>query len=409
MLQGGIMEILTAFKNQNFRYLYCAEFISSFGSKMYTLALTLIIFNVTGSALDIAKMLFLSMLPAIIISPYLGSILDGKNRRHVISLLNILKGAIVLLVLVLNSTILLYFIIFVSSVIDEISRVSYKSFLPDVVEEDKLLHANSILGMTGKLSRILGPLLGGILISAYGINSVIIINSLSYFFAALLIGGLLKTKSRIESKRTNGSRFLDGLKYLRDSKVISKITLSNGLLSFVIAGNNIAIVILVSKIFQDHANGLGIVNSALAVGMLIGTISVQYITRRISLEKSSLLGVLFLGISLLLMGIVNDMNIIVVIRVISGFFVIVYNLSMMTLIQKIVSPDFRMRIFSTMNSFESACGVTGLLIFGYLIDTLGVSAIYIMMGFALMLSSFLWYGVKMKSETNSITQEEEAI
>ncbi len=68
-------------KNRNFRYLMFGKLISLLGSNLQTFAFSLYVLNITGSATEFSKMLVVSLIPEILLTPFAGVLVDKIDRK----------------------------------------------------------------------------------------------------------------------------------------------------------------------------------------------------------------------------------------------------------------------------------------------------------------------------------------
>src|SRR5436189_4422850 len=89
------------FKHRGLRLIFIANFVSMIGSGMNTAAVTWFILQATHSEMSLSTLVVLQTLPMLLMLPFTGVIIDREDRRHLVMLLDALRGVIILIVAVL--------------------------------------------------------------------------------------------------------------------------------------------------------------------------------------------------------------------------------------------------------------------------------------------------------------------
>ncbi len=210
----------------NFILLLVGQFISVFGSQIFTFATAFYILNKTGSGLAFSISLIVQFLPKTVISPIAGAFADRFDRRLLTISSDIVSGISVLGIFLYfsfndPSILLIYFSLFVLSITENVFRISLRTLIPDVFDSNHISKVNSYSQSISSFSRILGPLVGGLIFLISDIKIFYIINGISFFVSAIFLFLL-----RYETNRTNGQNINNkgvirqGINYLRDNKLI---------------------------------------------------------------------------------------------------------------------------------------------------------------------------------------------
>ncbi|MFT9372066.1 MFS transporter [Liquorilactobacillus hordei] len=216
-------------KNRNFNYLCIAFLISSIGDWLYRLALPIIILSKTGSAYHAATTFGVSFIPWIIFSLLGGSLADNYAKKKILIIGNMFAALVVpvLLFILMEKQInfvLLYTAIFVLSSIDPLIHPSFQSIIPEIVEDKKFAEANATIQTIDNTLSIMGPLVGGSLVTLVGDYNALWIDLFSFLLTAVILTRL----PRITGKTTqNGlvikqliTDVIEGASYSLHEKVI---------------------------------------------------------------------------------------------------------------------------------------------------------------------------------------------
>jgi MFS transporter, DHA3 family, macrolide efflux protein len=151
--------------NRNLQLLFGGQVVSSFGDWLYVLALGILAYEITGSATVVAVLMFARLLPYAVLLPFSGMLADRGNRKVLMILADLGRGACMLGLLFAGSERTLwiaYPLVFLATMFSSLFQPAMSSVLPAIVgDEEKLVDANSIWSQMDSVSFVLGPALGG--------------------------------------------------------------------------------------------------------------------------------------------------------------------------------------------------------------------------------------------------------
>ena len=226
--------------NRNFRRLWGAQIVSEIGDWFYTLAIYNLLLQLTGRASSVALALVLQVLPQTLIGPAAGVIADRLRRRHVMIAADLGRMLIVFCMLFVRSkemVWMLYLLLIAETLLAAFFEPARSSVIPNIVEREDVVLANTLSSTTWSLNLMIGATLGGAVAALLGRDAVFILNALSFLGSALLILRMRITEPHAEGARPLHVRelvdfypILDGIRYVR-----SKVRLRSAI--FVKAGN----------------------------------------------------------------------------------------------------------------------------------------------------------------------------
>jgi MFS family permease len=191
--------------NRNYAFLWIGGFISNLGDWVLRGALPFYVYTRTGSALATGLTFMASVLPWVILSSVAGVFVDHWNLKRTMIIADLARAALMLLLLLMvvvpSLFWLVYFVSFVEACITQFFNPASIALVPQVVGKDYLQEANALNSFSGSLSRLIGPLLGGVLLTVVGSASTIIADGVSYVSSALMITLVLVPFSLPEKSR----------------------------------------------------------------------------------------------------------------------------------------------------------------------------------------------------------------
>src|ERR1035437_6489327 len=183
--ESGGMAVL---RNRPFLLLWLAQLSTQVGGNMVMLGLLVIISNnYSGSKIAISILLLCFLAPAIIFSAIAGVFVDRVDKRLVLVVTNVLRGAaFVLVFLVSGNLLLLYLLMILVSTVTTFFGPASSSMIPFLVPRGQLLAANGLFALTTNAAFALGfALFGPFVIAIAGPQILILIVAALYFVAAV--------------------------------------------------------------------------------------------------------------------------------------------------------------------------------------------------------------------------------
>lgn len=403
---------MTKEQKRNFLLYSTGRLVSLIGTGVQMIALPLYILDLTGSGTLMGTFALLSMVPGLIFSPIAGVLGDRMNRKNIMVNMDLLRGIIIIFMAYsayqgfMNIPFLFIAQIFIS-ILDSIFGGSTGAMLPDLVPVDFLTKANSVNSSINSISNIIGPILGGVIYGFGGIYIVFFINGVSFILSAIS-ELFISYKPHFESKSKISlkSAFIDikeGLFFIKGRSGLKELFLFAMLSNFLMSP--IFIVVFPYILRQEigfSSQQYGITQSAVTVGILIGSVIIGTILSKISSKKSMVFGLVF---ETILFFIISGLFFPKVVMRLGGaswiFLAILYfnmvimgicnafvNIPINTNLQKMTPTHLRSRVFTVLGLISQGAIPIGSFIFGILIDILQG---YQMMIFSSVSSAILVY------------------
>ena len=380
---------------RNFWLYAIGRLVSLIGSGIQSLAIPLYILDLTGSGTIMGTFMVITMLPRILFGPVAGVLGDRFNRKMIMVYMDFARGAAILAMAVLaGANSLTITVLFIFQLLISTFDISFDpataAMLPDIIESDKLLRGNSILGAINSLSYIIGPALGGILYGMFGIEAVLILNGASYIASAISEIFIRYQQTTEKGKISLKSVFKDvveGVRYMRKINglilVMVFAMLSNFLLSPFFS---VVFPFFARTIVGFTSEQYGFLQSGWVVGVLIGNVILGTL---LSKKRQG---------NLFAMGLTAETLILFLLTVfffpyfidlfgwaswryfaalglpilVTGIFNAFVNTPLNTLFQKIVPTNYRSRIFSVISILSQIATPLGAAIYGFAVDRVPV-------------------------------------
>lgn len=173
-------------------------FISRIGDSLYTLAIPWISYELTRSALVMSSVYAVSVLPIVLFGPIIGVLVDHLPRKKLMLATDVARAALVALIPALHLADVLqiwhlFAVSFCLAILNLLFDVAFVAAVPHLVPgKESLTRANAAEKLASQLSELIGPILAGLAIAAFGGYNALWIDALT-FSATLLT--LLKLPS----------------------------------------------------------------------------------------------------------------------------------------------------------------------------------------------------------------------
>lgn len=368
------------------RLLATSRGISMAGAEAGHIALLALAWNLTGSASQASLVLLAAVVARTLGAPLSGWIGDHCDRRRVI-IAGELGVAATLCAMAASQNMLqllvaCLFHAFAASTCGSALDASVASLVP----ANDLPKANSTLGMARTAGHMLGPVLGGIAVAAFGARSAFLLDAASSVVAAALIlgirgcvGGAIHRDFGDDHRSpdaTHDRSMLAGLRVLSGDPVLRLLAAGWAGMCVCFAFVTAAELPLAIEFGVDEP-GLGMIVSSWCAGSLLGA----WIARRVNVEQRGprvlVLNALACAVVFAATGVVPAFWCVLVLMAIGGFSMSLADVVEMTIIQQRVEDGVRARVLAAYQGLFSAIWGTNLALAGLFVDAFSPGAAYV--------------------------------
>ena len=203
-------ESLRLFRIPNFSALWLGQLVSIFGDRFTYLALLALVVESardrSNPAAELALIPLVSFLPAILLAPAVGALVDRWNTRTTLIVSDACRGLIVAAIIPaaaqggLPAALALVFLLYVANTFFLPAR---SAILPDLVPPDRLVEANSLATLAGVIGTIAGAVIGGIVVERSGWRIGFLLDSATYFVSVAALALIrMPPRDRSEDRPT---------------------------------------------------------------------------------------------------------------------------------------------------------------------------------------------------------------
>lgn len=390
------VQIKSLWQNQDFLLVWGGQSISMFGTRVSYIAWIWWVWDKTDSPAAIAVIGIAAALPSLLLGPVAGAIVDRLDRRKVLIGMNLINAVILgSAAFLMFSHVLqvwhVYVLTAVSATAMAFHRPSLQSSIPNLVEKEQLTRANSFYQISRGISGLMGLLLGGILVGLIGVTPTLVVDAATFFLAAvslLLVAFPSPRTSRGESWRTILQDTASGFRFLVSRRNLFYLILLFALINFLLAPLGVLFPIMSKDVFDAGPEGLGMLNAAIATGLLVGGFLTASLKRFRRHGLGIIIGLLAVGALLALFGVSSNLYVSLAILGVLGIFVAVANVFESVIYQTRVPNELQGRVFAAQFAVCDGLQPISLAAIGGLLAVVSTQAVLIGSGIAVILASF---------------------
>lgn len=377
------------FGQGGYRRLWSARTVSQCGDVFATVALSLLVFDLTGSPLGVSAVVFAEIVAVLLLAPFAGTLVDRMPRVAVMVGADLWRAVLAtLLIFVGDQVAAVYAVAFGLSLGAVLFTPAANSAVPTLVREDELVAANSGIWTAAVLSQVALAPLAGILYAAVGAGPAFGINAASFVVSALLLTGLrLPAATAAMERRGFFADALAGVRLLAGDRLLRTLGVGQ-VLGALSAGATSALLVVLAR---DHLNlpssGYGLLLGAIGVGAVLGPI---VLTRVVNDPRRPMFvfgPFVVRGLVDIVLATFTAIPIALVMLAAYGFSTSTGAVTFNSLLQAHTPEHARGRIFASFDLLWQLGRLVSILIGGLLAAALGISAVYYLGGALLLLAA----------------------
>jgi MFS family permease len=266
-----------------YRRLFFATLGSGAGTWLALVALEADVWMRTQSSGWVAALLIADLLPTFAIGLLVGPLVDRLSRRRLMVAADLVRFGVFAALPFTTSAAQVVALAAVAGVATGFFRPAVYAGLPNLVRDEDLTHANSLLQTVDNLTWALGSLAGGALVAASGVDAAYWINSCTFLISAVFLYGIPQRllQASVAASRGHWADLKDGFALTVRSKPLLTVLVAWNVAMFSNAAVNVAEPRLAFRAFDAGTFGLGLMMGSAGVGLAVGAyLAGQWIERR---------------------------------------------------------------------------------------------------------------------------------
>lgn len=345
---------------------------------MQKTAVSWLVYQLTGSALLLGVVGFVSLIPSLILSPYAGSLVDRHNRYRILVITQIVSmiqaGALAGIIFFgYNNILFIIGLSLLQGVINAFDVTCRQSLMVELVnDKEDLPNAIALNSTMTNFARIAGPAVAGIILSTFGTDVCFIGNFLSYI-PVLICLFMMRLQTPVIAKPLKGiwQELEEGFKYVSGDKELSSLIIMLGISSLFVIPFNTLMPIYAKDLFHGDAKTFSWFESAAGLGSIISAVYLANLTNSSNLIKLILIAGGIFGGSLLFLSFAPQLPLALFFMTLSGVGMMGQTSAINTYIQTHSIPEMRGRAISYYVMAYQGMIPVGSLLIGWLANQIG--------------------------------------
>ncbi|MBO0778813.1 MAG: MFS transporter [Ktedonobacteraceae bacterium] len=393
-------------RKRNFTLLWLGQVVSLCGDGFLYIAVPYYVYQLTGSVLQTGITVIVETLPRVLLSSLAGVFVDRWNRRWTMLIADLLRAAVLLLMLLVHSADLLWLIyvaLAAQAIISQFFTPASMALIPSLVEDEQLIAANSLSSLGQSVTRLVGPPIGGVLFTALGLTGAVLMDSVTYVFSALMLllivlpasasiskGGEQKERVVVAAAIKHlWEEWVGGLRLIGRSQTLTGILLTMGVLMLGQGIIQVMFVVFVRNVMHGDAMVYAWVLTSQGVGSMLGALLNGVISKWLRPVYQIALAGLTAGAAILVIIYYPQLVLVMILTGFMGVFVAGLVVTLYTLLQVGAEDRYRGRVFGTLETVMSLAMLISMTLSSSFGDRLGVVPWMTISGALVLLSGFV--------------------
>jgi MFS transporter, DHA3 family, macrolide efflux protein len=374
------------FRNRHFMALWIGQLVSFVGDYFEWLAIPILVQSLTGSTFMVGLALISNAIPVLLLGPIAGVFVDRWDRKKTMIVADVLRALLILVCLTVNSPdqVWVYFVVgFGMSAISRFFFPALNASLPLIVtDQEDLLVANGMMQIVQTVGLLAGPAMAGFVIGYWGASAAFVIDSLTFLASAvaILTVTIPHTAPAKNHLREVWTEMREGIDYLFGNAVMRSVMNLMAVVMLGVGAINVLWIPYLRTTFLVGPEGIGIVDSAQGLGMVVGGLALGAIS--MLFKKATIVGagVMVVGVGFAAMGLAPSFIVLVGLNILVGMAMIPAQSVLYTLMQTAVPDNKRGRVSGGMNAITTAASLVSMAAASLLGDVIGFRIIFVVCG-----------------------------
>lgn len=378
--------------SRSFRFLWIGNSLSTFGTAITNVILPLLVYELSHSPMSMSLIMAAYMIPEVLILPFSGILVDRLNRANVMRTADIIRFVLTTGVMILGlygvlSIPLLVVMMGFMGLMNGLFQPAYSALRATVFVPDIRNSANALSQFSEQLLRLLGPSVGGLIISFTTASLGFGIDGLTYLISFICL--MFLTQEGMVSKRSPRtasffSECFEGVRVIRQRTWLWVTILFFSLVNIFISG---VATVLIPWLIKVHDQLPDFVYGFVMSGAALGSITVAFVFGM--RKKWRYRGILAYSggatasLALLVMPFAQHAVLLTILMALTGGGLMLFSLIWQTSLQELVPPEAFGRVASIDMVGSFALLPVGFLLTGWLSEAIGgVESLLLMSGIA---------------------------
>ncbi|MGZ3621781.1 MAG: MFS transporter [Ktedonobacteraceae bacterium] len=375
---------------------WTGQTISNLGSSITLFALPLLVYKISGSALDLGIASAATFLPYLLFGLILGAWADRVKRKRMMITTDVGRALVILTIPLLFALGLLtlwwiYIVAFIHATLTICFEAGEFAAIPSLVNQEDLVTANGRIQASYSGASIVGPLLAGVLVTLMPLSALLMFDSLSFLVSSFSLALISISFNKGEKRAPTSIRsdVVEGLHYVFSNPVLRNISIMMALVNFVGSTAYAQLIFFAKSQLQATDFQASLLYSAGSLGVVILALAAGPLRKHWSFSTVALGALMLEGILTVVFSLMRMYWAAIVLWTLIGGLGILFNINTGSLRQTIVPNNLLGRVMSIASVIAWSAIPLGSLLGGFAISwTQNVALVYGVIGALIFLISF---------------------
>lgn len=299
-------------ESRDLRLLVLGNFVSGIGTQAALVALPFQVYTLTGSPLLTGLLGAVELVPLAAMALLGGALADRSDRRLILLVdqvaLVATAGALAVCAFAGSPPlILLYVLAALLAGLGGVNNVARTAIVPNVVPLHQLRSALALNFGLQQLTLVIGPALGGLIISAWGVGAAYVADAVGCF---AMVAALLPMRPQppigAQARTTIRRSIGEGLRYVRKHQALMG-TLTIDFMAMTFGMPRVLFPVLAITVYDAGAAGTGLLHAAVAAGATVAAFTTGWLTHARRLGRIVIGAVAVWGVAIACAGLVGGL------------------------------------------------------------------------------------------------------
>ena len=281
-----------------FGLLFFATAGSGFGTYLAAIALTVHVYDQTESGVWVAALLIADFLPIVVIGLLLGPLVDRLSRRWLMIGSDLVRFGVFAALIFMDDPATIVVLAGVSGVATGFFRPAVYAGLPNLVPDEELTNANSLLQTIETVAWMVGPVVAGLMLTTWSPAVPYALNAVTFLVSAGLVAMIAESKLRSEESLTRGHwrDVSDGIRLVLTSAPLRTVLIVWNVALVGSAAINVAEVVFAKETLNAGNVGFGVLVAASGVGLAVGSFLAAPALGKVGLRRHYVGSIALMGV-----------------------------------------------------------------------------------------------------------------
>jgi MFS family permease len=391
LLPSGSKQFSELRHHRGFMCLWAAQGVSNLGDWTYSLAVAASLAGRVDATHVLATLIVTQVGPAALVGIFGGPLIDRLNRIRLMFATDVLR-ALAVGTLVFGGELSLPHVYTVAAVLGlcgAMFQPAMHASLPNLVPRERLVAANALVGGTYHAAVMVGPVLGGLLVTQLGMRQAFALNALTFTVSAVLIMRIRMLKQPALAQQSQLAALREGLQYALTTPLVRGILMILGVIVFASALRSPIEPVFVLETLGREPTALGLVGGAWGLGMVLGSIAAPAAARRWPRERLLYLGIAVVGVAVIAASRATVLSPVLIFWLFAGGGNAIGTVAYESLLQERTPDALRGRVMAALEAAIHLAFLFGALTAGWLGAAIGVRGAYLVSGLLFLFAALL--------------------